>query len=160
GASDIYKAQILADLDAAAAQHYAWPNYSPPTNTPPAPTGLAAFVGNAKVTLTWNTTPFATAYNVKRSTVNGGPYSVIASNVNATSFINTSFTPNTTYYYRVSAMNSFGESTNSAQVSATPTNGLPDVVATAISWTPAGNLFIGTNIVFKATVLNQGSAPT
>src|SRR5205823_6750917 len=63
------------------------------------------------------------------------------------------------YYYVVSALNAIGESPNSSQVSATPTNGLPDVVVTAVSWTPA-NLFTGTNIVFKATVLNQGSAAT
>ena len=160
GASDIYKAQILSDLDAAAAQHYSWPAYQSPTNTPSAPTGLTATVGSGKVTLNWNATPFAAGYTVKRSTINGGPYNSIATNLVSTSYLNTSFTPGVTYYYRVSASNLFGESPNSAQVSATPTNGLPDVVATAISWTPAGNLFIGTNIVFKATVLNQGSAPT
>jgi len=41
-----------------------------------------------------------------------------------------------------------------AQASARPTNGLPDLVVTAISWT-GRELFAGTN-VFKATVLNQG----
>src|SRR5207237_10861949 len=58
------------------------------------------------------------------------------------------------------ALNSAGESPNSAQVSATPTNGLPDVVVTALNWTPAGTLYAPTNVVFRATVLNQGSAST
>lgn len=56
-------------------------------------------------------------------------------------------------------MNAFGESPNSAQVSARPTNGLPDVVITSVSWTPA-NVLVGSNMVFRATVLNRGSAAT
>jgi hypothetical protein len=160
GASNPYKAQILSDLDSAAAQEYAWPTNVTATNPPAAPTGLVASVGNATVNLSWNATPFATSYNVKRATINGGPYSIIASNIPGVSFVNTSFTPGTTYYYRVSAVNAIGESPNSNQASATPTNGLPDVLVTAISWTPLGTLFAPTNIVFKATVLNQGSAST
>src|SRR5436305_715179 len=159
GASDTYKAQILSDLDAAAAQRYTWPTNITATNLPAAPAGLTATVGNATVTLNWNPSAFALRYNVKRSLINGGPYSVIASNITATSYINTFFTPGTTYYYRVSAVNSFGESTNSAQVSATPTNGLPDLIVTAIGWTPA-NIVKGTGVVFRATVKNQGSAAT
>src|SRR5207249_4983120 len=111
-------------------------------------------------TLSWNASAFATGYNLKRSTTNGGPYSVIATNVPATSYVNTSYTPGTTYYYRVSALNAAGQGANSAQVSATPTNGLPDVVVTALNWTPAGTLYAPTNVVFRATVLNQGSAST
>ncbi|PYJ01226.1 MAG: hypothetical protein DME25_18550, partial [Verrucomicrobia bacterium] len=60
----------------------------------------------------------------------------------------------------VSALNAAGEGANSAQVSATPTNGLPDVRVTAINWTPAGTLYAPTNVVFRATVQNQGSAAT
>ncbi len=56
-------------------------------------------------------------------------------------------------------MNAFGESPNSAQVSAQPTNGLPDVVITSVSWTPA-NVLVGSNMVSRVTVRNQGSAPT
>jgi hypothetical protein len=160
GASDAYKAQILGDLDAAAAQRYAWPAYQPATNAPPAPLGVAAAVGNGRVALSWDLAPFATSYILKRSTINGGPYTVIASNLTTTSYLNTSFTPGITYYYRVAAANAFGESPNSAQVSATPTNGLPDVVVTAINWTPGGTLYTGTNVIFRATVMNQGSAPT
>src|SRR5438552_640792 len=90
GSSDTNKSLILSDLDAAAAQRYAWPTNVASTNPPAAPTGLVATVGNGNVTLSWNATPFATSYNVKRSSVNGGPYSVIASNLTATSYVNTS----------------------------------------------------------------------
>ena len=131
-----------------------------PTNAIPATLpNLVATVGNALVTLTWSAPAGATSFSVKRSTANGGPYSIIASNVTSASYRDPSFVPNTTYYYVVSALNALGESADSSQASATPTNGLPDVVVTAIGWTPA-NLFNGTHAVFNATVLNRGSAAT
>lgn len=159
GASNPYKAQILSDLAEAVAALYTWPIHVAPTNPPAAPTGLTATVGNARVNLAWQSVPFATSYHVKRSTLNNGPYSIISSNVIGSGFIDTSFTPNTTYYYVVSAVNAAGESPNSNQTSATPTNGLPDVVVTSVAWTPT-NLMTGTSMVFRATVRNQGSAPT
>jgi len=159
GPDNPYKAQILADLDAAVAQLYRWPTNVIPTNPPAAPTGLTATVGNGRVTLAWNPVAFANTYNVKRATVSGGPYTVIASNLVVTTYDDVSFTPGTTYYYRVSAVNALGEGPNSAQVSATPTNALPDLVVTAISWTPA-NPAVGSNVVFRATVRNQGSGAT
>jgi hypothetical protein len=159
GADDPYKAQILSDLDAAVAQLYRWPTNVVATNPPAAPTAVTATVGNGKVSLAWTAPPFANTYKVKRSTTNGGPYSVIASNLTATTYNDMSFTPGTPYYYRVSAVNNAGESTNSTQVSATPTNALPDVVVTSITWSPA-NPTLGNNVVFSARVLNQGSGPT
>lgn len=159
GASNPYKAQILSDLDASVAQLYRWPTNVVSTNPPAAPTGLTAAVGNGQVALSWNITAFANTYKVKRATANGGPYSVIASNLTTTSYLNTSFTPNTTYYYRVTAVNAPGESPDSNTASATPTNGLPDVIVTAISWT-AVNIGPGTNVIFKATVKNQGASAT
>lgn len=87
---------------------------------PPTPTGLSAIDGNAQVSLTWNTSTGATSYNVKRSTTSGGPYTTIASPT-TNSYTDTGLTNGTTYYYVVSAVNSGGESSNSSQVSATPT---------------------------------------
>jgi hypothetical protein len=46
---------------------------------------------------------------------------VIATPTSSASYIDTGLTNGTTYYYVVSALNSVGESTNSTQVSATPT---------------------------------------
>jgi pectate lyase-like protein/fibronectin type III domain protein len=87
---------------------------------PPPPSALAAAPGNAQVTLNWGASTGASSYNVKRATVSGGPYTVIATGVNSTSFTNTGLTNGTTYFYVVSAVNSFGESANSSQASATP----------------------------------------
>ncbi len=92
------------------------------TQQPPAaPTGLTATAGNAQVSLSWNASSGATSYTVKRATTSGGPYTSVATNVTGASYTNTGLTNGTTYYYVVSASNGAGESSNSAQVGATPT---------------------------------------
>ena len=92
--------------------------------TPPGPlgtpTGLSATPGNALVNLNWNAANNATGYNVKRATTNGGPYTVIASNITATAYLDTTVANGTNYYYVVSALNVSGESPDSTQVSVTP----------------------------------------
>ncbi len=84
-----------------------------------APVGLVATSSNSQVTLTWTALSGAVTYNVKRATVSGGPYTIIASPTGA-SYINTGLTNGRTYYYVVSAVNTAGESPNSTQASATP----------------------------------------
>ncbi len=90
-----------------------------PVAIPAMPTGLSANPGNAQATLTWSASSGATSYHVKRATTSGGPYTQVGAPT-STSFNNTSLTNGTTYYYVVSALNSAGESNNSAQVSALP----------------------------------------
>jgi fibronectin type 3 domain-containing protein len=92
---------------------------TPHGSPPPTPTGLAALAGNAQVSLSWNASTGATSYNVKRSTVSGGPYTVVGT-ATSPSFTDTSASNGTTYFYVVSAVNANGESANSTQVSATP----------------------------------------
>jgi hypothetical protein len=101
-----------------------------PANPPPAPANLQATAGNAQVSLTWSASTGATSYNVKRSTTSGGPYSQIAT-PSSNSYTDTGLTNGTTYYYVVSAVDSVGQSVNSAQASATPTaTANPDVTIT------------------------------
>ncbi len=90
---------------------------------PSAPTGVSATPGGNSVSLTWTAAAGnPVSYNVKRSTTSGSGYVTVSSPgaVTGTSF--TDFVVGgTTYYYVVSAANSGGESTNSSEVSATPT---------------------------------------
>jgi fibronectin type 3 domain-containing protein len=86
---------------------------------PPAPTGLMATAGNAQVSLSWTASSGATSYSVKRATVCGGPYTVVASPTTS-SYTDTTVVAGTTYYYVVSALNAVGESPNSSQVSYSP----------------------------------------
>jgi hypothetical protein len=124
---------------------------------PPAPTSLTAAVGPGNVTLNWSAPTNAASFKIKRSTTSGSGYSVIASNVYAPPFVDTSYTVGTPYYYVVSAVNNMGESGNSTQAAATPASALPDVVVTAITWSPT-TIYPGNNVTFTATVKNQGSA--
>ena len=87
---------------------------------PSAPTGLTATAGNQQVTLAWIASSTASSYHVKRAAVSGGPYTSIATS-STTSATDASLTNGTKYYYVVSALNSYGESANSGETSATPT---------------------------------------
>ena len=100
-----------------------------PVTIPATPTGLQATAGNMQVVLTWSASSGAATYNVKRATITGGPYATVASPA-TTSDIDSGLTNGTTYFYVVSAVNGAGESSNSAQVSATPAGVAPDVTIT------------------------------
>jgi hypothetical protein len=82
------------------------------------PAGLTATPGNNQVALTWNALLGATSYNIKRSTVSGGPYSVISASgtITGTNDVDSTAVNGMTYYYVVSAATSIstaGETANS-----------------------------------------------
>jgi len=108
-----------------------------PSTPPPAPTNLVATAGDTVVTLTWSASATASSYNVKRSTTNGGPYTLLSPST-ATTYTDMAVTNGTTYYYVVSAVNSAGESANSTQVAAAPSNPPPNTFGTWINVTPSG----------------------
>jgi cellulose 1,4-beta-cellobiosidase len=139
-ASTQYTYRVKAQDLSAAMNQTAYSSNASATTLAPAlpavPTGLTATAGNTQVSLSWSASSGATSYNVKRATVSGGPYTTIASPT-TNSYINTGLTNGTTYYYVVSAVNAVGESSNSAQVSATPSCSLA-AVPTGLTAT-AGN---------------------
>ncbi len=91
-----------------------------PIAPPPAPAGLTATAGVEQVTLTWQEGGYATNYNVLRAPASGGSYTKIATAVGPR-FVDTDLPGGTTNYYEVNAVNSAGQSANSAPASATPT---------------------------------------
>jgi fibronectin type 3 domain-containing protein len=112
---------------------------------PAAPTGLVATAGNAQAVLTWTASSGATSYNVKRATISGGPYTTIATGIAGTTYTNTGLTNGTTYYYVVSAVNSAGESSNSAQASVTPVAPITIPAAPTTLTSTAGNAQVTLN---------------
>jgi aryl-phospho-beta-D-glucosidase BglC (GH1 family) len=86
---------------------------------PAAPTGLTASAGDGWVSLSWNSS-LANGYNVYRATVSGGPYTQVANGLASITYTDYGVVDGTTYYYVVTAFNSYGEGPDSAEVSATP----------------------------------------
>ena len=86
----------------------------------PKPSAPVVKIGNSassgKPMLTWNAVPGATSYKVYRATSQNGTYSLLGA-VTATSYTNTGAKAGTTYYYKVKAVNSAGESAYSNIVS-------------------------------------------
>ena len=101
---------------------------------PSAPANLTVTAGDGQVAASWNVVAGANAYNLKRATNNGGPYTMIAGNWSGLTFTNGGLTNGILYYYVVAATNSAGESTNSAVVSARPVSLVrPSLTANAVS---------------------------
>jgi alpha-galactosidase len=109
-----------------------------PGQAPAVPASLSA-TADTSVSLDWWAVPGSSSYNVKRSTNSGGPYQVIAT-TSLPGYADSSVTEDTTYFYVVSAVNGYGESANSAEVSIVSaafwTNTL---TATAQSWNNSQN---------------------
>ena len=101
-------------------------------SAPLAPTNLVGTLTTSAVSLTWTASAATSYYNVLRGTMMGGPYTKInTANVTATSYSDTTAPAGATYYYVVVAVNSFGTSPNSNEVSVTPVAPLPPTALTA-----------------------------
>jgi thermitase len=105
---------------------------------PTAPTNVSATAGNQAVTLSWTAVSGAATYNVYRATVAGGegssPYKT---GLTTASFTDTGLTNGTTYFYKVSAVDSTAESAPSSEVSATPTAPVTSVTSATFVKTDA-----------------------
>ena len=92
-----------------------------PGVAPAAPAGVTAAAGNGQVTVDWLAVNGAASYNIYYgtapgvTTLTGTPVLSVRS-----PSLQIGLTNSTTYYYIVTAVNSFGESAASAQASATP----------------------------------------
>jgi hypothetical protein len=99
------------------------------TGTLAPPTGVAAARGactvltSTAVNVTWvqTTSSFASGYDILRSTTNGSGYALVGSVAGraTTSFVDTTVTFSTTYYYVVRAKRNAWRSANSNQASVT-----------------------------------------
>lgn len=89
------------------------------TMGPGNPVCVTAVPGNAQATITWNAVPNATSYTVRRATSGGGSYTTVGSPT-TTTYTDTGLTNGTVYYYVVFALDSYGQSSPSNQVSVVP----------------------------------------
>ena len=86
------------------------------------PDTLTATPDDGMMSLSWPLADGATSYNVKRSATSGGPYITIAAGLVGTTYTDTGLSNGTTYHYVVTGSNARGESSLSAEASATPGN--------------------------------------
>jgi fibronectin type 3 domain-containing protein len=111
-AVDTYGQQSLASPTASAT----------PLAAPGAPTGLTATPGNTTVSLSWNAVNTSATYRVYRQSPDGTwpttPLATVSSPI--TSYTDGGLTNGKNYTYRVTAVNSGGESPPSSTASATP----------------------------------------
>ncbi|TGE39651.1 cell wall-binding protein [Desulfosporosinus fructosivorans] len=86
---------------------------------PSAPTDFSATAeSSSEIYLDWDSVNNATSYQVYRSTSSSGTYSKIATTT-STQYTNTNLSSDTTYYYKILALNSAGESPYSSKKYAT-----------------------------------------
>lgn len=94
-----------------------------PVATPNAPTGLTVgYSTSSSLTLNWTDASGTSesGFRIYRSATENGAYSGIANVIsNITTYVNSGLTPNTTYWYKVVAYNSAGESAFSNAASST-----------------------------------------
>lgn len=127
------------------------------TNPPAGPTGLTATATNLQIKLGWNDSVAAASYNVKRSTNSAGPFTNVIANVTTNNYTDGAVAVGPTYYYVVSAIDSFGQSTNSSSANASlnPPYQLsvtPSSQAVVISTSTNFRVTVSTNSGFSGTV--------
>jgi hypothetical protein len=95
---------------------------------PVAPTNWSVSVSNLLVKLSWSAVSNATAYNLKRALVTGGPYTnAVHNGIVGTNYSDTAVTNGVKYFYVVTATNASGESALSVETNATPQPSLSPV---------------------------------
>ncbi len=88
---------------------------------PSIPGGVSASGGANQITINWNIATNATSYNIYWSTAPGVTRATGTRITNVSRpYTHTGLTAGITYYYVVTALNAFGESTESSQASAVP----------------------------------------
>ena len=173
--TDVYYGGTAADWD----NITIWDNSAPLKNATlhcakSAPAAPVVRIGNSaasgKPMLTWNAVSGATSYKVYRATSQNGTYSLLGA-VTATSYTNTGAKAGTTYYYKVKAVNSAGESAYSNIVSGRATvttltmghsasSGKPQLTWKAVSGAASYRVYRATTKNGAYTVINTTKALT
>lgn len=110
-----------------------------PAVKPPAPTNLVAVPADTAVSLSWTSVAGAKSYNLYRSATAGGGGATAYKTGVAYPYTDTAVTNGTTYYYRVKASNSDGDSDDSNEANATPS---ADPAPSSLILAPVADAFV------------------
>src|SRR5262249_39235837 len=129
---------------------------------PGAPTLNTATGANGSVSLGWsaptsNGGSAITGYRIYRST-NNRHVTLLTTPCNVTSWTDTGLNNGTTYYYKVTALNSIGEGPRSNELAATPTTSATAPGAPTLNSATGGNTTVA--LTWSAPTSNGGSAIT
>jgi GH35 family endo-1,4-beta-xylanase len=125
---------------------------------PAVPTGFTAQAGNSQIELFWNKVTNADSYVIKRALTSTGPFTTVAT-VNGTSYIDTTVSNGTTYYYTIAAINSVGESKASSPISATPTSEPIETGELSIQYRVGDSNALDNQINPNFKIVNHGNQP-
>ena len=125
------------------------------SNTPPAaPESILSTGGNTQVSLSWGEASGATTYNIYWSTAAGVRKQTGTKISDVTSmFYHSGLTNGTTYFYVVTAVNQYGESSESREVSATPSTVNPPLPPSNVA-----TLLGDRNVIIRWTSREAGEA--
>ncbi|GMQ61006.1 RCC1 domain-containing protein [Vallitalea maricola] len=90
------------------------------TIVPTIPTNVSTTSASHTIKLSWDSVTGAESYIIKRSTISGSEYTVVADNITETTYTDEGVSNGTTYYYVVVSKNEAGESGNATEVTAKP----------------------------------------
>ena len=87
---------------------------------PTTPTNVTAntIYDASSISISWSPVAGATSYTIKRATTSGGPYIIIKTGHTSNTYTDSGLTHNQKYYYVVHAVNNYGSSAASDEVSA------------------------------------------
>src|SRR3990172_6329273 len=122
---------------------------------PSTPTGVNVVVsGSSELVISWNSVENTSYYNIYWSTTPGvSKKSTKKAGITSTNYIHTGLTNGAIYYYVVTAVNSYGESSESAEVSAT-TLDVPRPPGAVAAVAGDGQVTVSWNSVVNTTSYN------
>jgi hypothetical protein len=132
-----------------------------PPSTPT--TGITASpISSSSISLTWTASTGATSYNIFRSTSSSGPFTTFAGSPTTTSFTDTGLSPNTTYYYELTASNTGGTSAiSSTPASATTSSNGSCLPPAGVDWTITSSCTLTSSATAsKNVIVNNGAVLT
>ena len=120
GKTYFYKVAAVNSVGTSALSNEA--SAKPQVGAPPAPTGLTATPGSARVKLKWTASAGAKSYNVYRATSAGAESATpIATGITRAAYTASGLTAGQAYFFKVAAVNAGGTSAPSNEAGATPT---------------------------------------
>jgi 1,4-alpha-glucan branching enzyme len=129
----------------------------PADTAPTSPTNVTATSPTTalEANLSWTASTGATKYRIERATSVGGTYTVIASDVTATTYKDVNVTLGQEYFYKVCAVNACGTATCANAVNTTVTSIEDNALARSIELFPNPNSAGKVNLQFKQMAFKQ-----